>query len=85
LRVELIEEGTAFDGGVTARLGDRGVVSFVVAVATVADEVDDDVGAEALAVLGGDSSDSHGGVGVFAVDVEDGDRETLGEIGGEAG
>ena len=55
------------------------------AVAAVADEVDDDVGVEALAVLGGDGGDAHGGVGIFAVDVEDGDGQTLGEVGGEAG
>ena len=65
-------------------MGDGGVVGFVVAVATVADEVDDDVGVEALAVLGGDGGDAHGGVGVFAVDVEDGDGQALGEVGGEA-
>ena len=55
------------------------------AVAAVADEVDDDVGVEALAVLGGDGGDAHGGVGVFGVDVEDGDGQALGEVGGEAG
>ncbi len=83
--VELVEEWTLFDGGVAARLGDGRVVGFVVAVATVADEVDDNVGVETLAVLGGDGGDAHGGVGVFAVDVEDGDRQALGEVGGEAG
>ena len=72
------------DEGVAARLGDGGVVGFVVAVATVADEVDDDVGVEALAVLGGDGGDADGGVGIFAVDVEDGDGQALGEVGGEA-
>ena len=83
--VELVEERALFDDGVAARLGDGGVVGFVVAVATVADEVDDDVGVEALAILGGDGGDAHGGVGVFAVDVEDGDGQALGEVGGEAG
>ncbi len=32
-----------------------------------------------------DGGDAHGGVGVFGVDVEDGDGKTLGEVGGEAG
>ncbi len=83
--VGLVEEGALFNGGVAAGLGDGGVVGFVVSVATVADEVDDDVGVEALAVLGGDSGDAHGRVGVFAVDVEDGDGQALGEVGGKAG
>ncbi len=50
-----VERRVLLDGGVAARLGDGRVVGFVVAVATVADEVDDDVGVEALAVLGGDA------------------------------
>ena len=54
------------------------------AVATIADEVDDDIGVEALTIFCGDAGDAHGGVGVFAVDVEDGDGEALGEVGGEA-
>ena len=85
LCVELVERRVVFDGGVAARLRDGGVVDFAVAVAAVADEVDDDVGVEALAVLGGDGGDAHDGVGVFGVDVEDGDGQALGEVGGEAG
>src|SRR5271170_6707262 len=54
-------------------------------IAAVADQVDDDVGVEALTVFGRDGGDAHGGVGVFAVDVEDGDGQALGEVGGEAG
>ena len=73
------------DFGVAKGLGDGGVVDFGVAVAAVADEVDDDVGLEGLAVFGGDGSDADDGLGVFGVDVEDGDGEALGEVGGEAG
>ncbi len=85
LGVEL-EEGRVFlDFGVAERLGDRGVVDFGVAVAAIADEVDNDVGLEGLAVLGGEGCDADDGLGVLGVDVEDGDREALGEVGGEAG
>ena len=37
-----------------------------------------------MAVLGGDGGDADDGVGVFGVDVEDRDRQALGEVGGEA-
>ena len=85
LRVELVERRMVLDGGVAAGLGDGGVVDFAVAVAAVADEVDDDVGVEAVAVFGGDGGDADDGVGVLGVDVEDGDGQALGEVGGEAG
>ena len=82
--VELIEGWVVLDPGVAEGLGDGGVVDFGVAVAAVADEVDDDVGVEGLAVFGGDGGDADDGLGVFCVDVEDGDGEALGEVGGEA-
>ena len=63
---------------------DRGIVRFVMTIATVADEVDDYVGMEAMAVLGGDGGDADDGVGVFGVDVEDGRGEALGDVSGEA-
>ena len=83
--VELEEGWVVLDAGVAEGLGDGGVVDLGVAVAAVADEVDDDVGVEGLAVLCGEGSDANDGVGVFGVDVEDGDGEALGEVGGEAG
>ncbi len=54
------------------------------AVAAIADQVDDDIGVEAVAVLGGDGRDADDGVGIFRVDVEDGDGQALGDVGGEA-
>ncbi len=72
------------DEGVAARLGDGGVVDLGVAVAAVANEVDDDIGVEGGAVVGGDGGDADYGFGVLGVDVEDGDGEALGEVGGEA-
>ncbi len=83
LGVELVEGRVILDFGVAERLGDGGVVDFGVAVATVADEVDDDVGVEGLAVLGCEGSDADDGCGVFGVDVEDGDGEAFGEVGGK--
>ena len=84
LGVELVEGRVVLDFGVAEGLGDGGVVDFGVAVAAVTDEVDDDVGVEGLAVVGGEGGDADDGFGVLGIDVEDGDGETLGEVGGEA-
>ena len=83
--VDLREGRVVLDDGVAAGLGDGGVVDLGVAVAAVADEVDDDVGVEGVAVVGGEVGDADDGVDVFGVDVEDGDGEALGHVGGEAG
>ncbi len=72
------------DGSVAARRGDGGVVHFGVAVAAVADDVHYDVGLEGVAILDGESGDADDGFGVLRVDVEDRDRQALGEIAGEA-
>jgi hypothetical protein len=84
LGVELIERWAIFDDGVSAGLGDGGIVDFAVSVLSVADEIDDDVGVEAVAVLCGDGGDSHDRVGIFCVNVEDRDGKTLCDVGGEA-
>ena len=73
-----------FDLLIEKRLGDGGVVDFAVAVAAVADEIDDHVGAEFVAVLGGEAGDADDGVDVFSVDVEDGNRLAARDAGGEA-
>ena len=70
-----------FDLRVAQRLGDGGVVDFAVPVAAITDEVDDNVGVELVAVLGGEGGDAHECRGVFGVDVKDGDGEALGQIG----
>ena len=74
-----------FDFLVEQGLGDGGIVDFAVTVAAVADEVDDDVGAEVVAVFGGEAGDADDSIHVFAVDVEDGDGLAAGDAGGEAG
>jgi hypothetical protein len=84
LGVDFVERRVVLDGGVAAGLGDGGVVDLAVAVAAVADEIDDDVGVEAMAELGCDGGDADDGVGVLGVDVEDGDGQALGDVGGEA-
>jgi hypothetical protein len=72
------------DECVAEGLGDGGIVYLAVTVATVADEVDDDVGVELVAILGGEGGDAYHGSGVFRVDVEDGDGQATGEVGREA-
>ena len=78
------ERRMLFDLFVEQRLSDGGIVDFAVAVATVADEVDDDVGAELVAVFDGQAGDADYGVHIFAVDVEDGNRLAARDAGGEA-
>ena len=73
-----------FDFFVEQRLGDGGIVDFAMAVAAVADEIDDHIGAELVAILGGESGDADDRVDVFAVDVEDGNRLAARDAGGEA-
>ena len=84
LRVKLVERRVVFDLCVAEGLRNGGVVDFAVAVAAVSDEVDDDVGVELVAILGGEGGDADDGGGIFGVDVEDGDGQAFGEVGGEA-
>ena len=74
-----------FDLFIEQRLSDGGIVDFAVTVAAVADEVDDHVGAEAVAVFGGEAGDADDSIHIFAVDVEDGDGLAARDAGGEAG
>ena len=59
-----------------------GLVGLVVAVAPVADEVDDDVLAERLAELERELHHAHARLGVVAVHVEDRRLHHLGDVGG---
>ena len=73
------------DLGRDRRLGVGGLVGLVVAVAAVADHVDDDVAAPALAV-GHRQADRRGaGLDVVGVDVDDRDVEALRHVGGVGG
>jgi hypothetical protein len=82
--VDFPERRMVFDFFVEQRLGDGGIVDLAVAVTAVADEIDDYVGAEFVAVFGGDAGDADDGVDVFAVDVENGNRLAARDAGGEA-
>src|SRR5699024_12683614 len=53
------------------RLPSRGGIALVVAAATVAGEVDDDVAVEFLPVFEGQARRTHDRLGIIAVDVED--------------
>ena len=70
------------DDVVHLRLSHRRVVGFVVATAAVAHEVDEDVLAEATAVLGRQATNPHDSLGVVAVDVEHRAAESLRHVGG---
>ena len=48
------------------------------------DQVDHDVGTKLVAILQRHSPDTHHGIGVFTVHVEDRDRQALGQVGREA-
>ena len=73
-----------FDLLVEQRLRDGGIVDFAVTVAAIADEVDDDVGAELVAVFGGEAGDADDCVDIFAVHVENRNRLPARDAGGEA-
>ena len=63
------------------RLGEHGLVALVVPEPAVAEDVDDDVLAEALAELGRDAGGVDDGLGVVAVDVEDRRLDHQREVG----
>ncbi len=84
LRVELGERRMALDAAVAQWLGDGGVVDFGVSMTPIADEIDDHVAVEGVAILGSERGDAHNGSGIFGIDVEDGDGQPAGEIRREA-
>ena len=79
---ELAHGAPVVDLGVHQRLRVAGVVALVVPVAPVADEVDDHVLVEPLAVGVGEPRHPHARLGVVAVDVEDRGLDDLGDVGG---
>ena len=67
-------------------LGEGRFVAFVVAVAAVAEKIDDHIASELLAEIESDLGDQGDGQRVLAVDVENGGFDHFGHIGGvEAG
>ena len=82
-REHLPQRGVGLDRLVHQRLRDRRVVHLAVAVPAVADQVDDRVGPEGVAELGGDPRHPDHGREVFAVHVEDRDGQAARQVGGE--
>src|SRR5262249_47849169 len=72
--VNLPQRRMVLDGFVKERLSNRGVIYFAVPVATIADQIDDNVGAKAIAILDSKSPDAHHGIDIFRIHMEDWDR-----------
>ena len=53
-------------------------------VAAIPNQVDDDVGGKGMTVVCRQSGHPHDCLRVFRIDVEDGDGQALGQVGGEA-
>ncbi len=84
LGVDLVEHGMVFDLAIQDRLGDGRIVHFGVTMTPEADEIDHHVGAELVAIFERHAAGAHHRVGILAVDVKDGNRQALGQIGREA-
>ena len=85
LGVELADRHPVADLAVHQRLGERRLVPLVVAVAAIADHVDDDVLAECLAEVERQLADEDDRLRILAVDVEDRHLDHLGDIGAVPG
>ena len=75
LRVKLPELRVILDARVANRLRDSRVVHFAVPVTTVAEQVDDDIGSECVAVFEREARNANDSVGVLCIHMEDGDRQ----------
>ena len=64
------------------RLGEAGLIAFIVAEPAIAEHVDDDGLAEFLAVFGGDLGRINDGFGIVAIDVENRSLDHFRHIGG---
>ena len=80
--VDFQRAGMVGDGLVHQRLGERGLVALVVAVAPVAEHVDHDRLLEFLPEFGRDLGREHDRLRIVAVDVEDRRLDHLGDVGG---
>src|SRR5215467_13484607 len=65
-------------------LGNRRVIHFAVAMASVADQIDNHVAAKRGAIVGRDSSDADNRVGIFSVHVKNGHGLPLRDVRGES-
>src|SRR5450631_1872625 len=69
---------------ITQGLGDGGVVYFAVPMSTIPNQVNNDAGAECVAVFDCERGDAHNCFGILCVYVKDWDRKTFRDIRGEA-
>ena len=67
------------------RLRVRGLVHLVVSESAVTDQIDQDVFAELIAKIDRQADSGHAGLGVIAVDVDDGHIKALGQVTRVAG
>ena len=74
LGVDFPKRRMSFDGLVHQRLSDGWIVDLAMAVAAIADQVDHDVAAKFVTILGGDPSDAENGIDILAVDVKNRNR-----------
>ena len=81
LRVDLLRRRMRADLLVHQRLGERRLVAFVVAVAPVAEHIDDDRPLELLAVFGRHLGGVHHRFRIVAVHVQDQRLDHLGDVG----
>jgi hypothetical protein len=84
LGIELPQRRMGVDPAVEPRLGDGRVVHLAVAVPAVADQVDHHIAVEGVTVVDRQGGGARHGLGDLAVDVEDRDRQALGDVGREA-
>ena len=83
LGVDLVEHRMVFDLAIQNRLSDGGVVDFRVTVPPEADEIDHNVGPKLVAIFQSHAAGAHHRIRIFAINVENGNRQPLGKIGGE--
>ena len=84
LCVDFIKWRVSLDFGIDDGLCDRRVIDLRVAVATVADQINEHVRAELIAVVQCHPSDANDRVRIFRIHMEDRNRQALSEIAGKA-
>ena len=74
-REQATDWGVGIDFGVEGRLSEAGFIPFVVAVAAIADEIENNILMEALAEFECELNDGSGGERIVPIDVENGQAE----------
>src|SRR6202453_1394270 len=82
--IDLVERRMILDLFVAQWLGNGRVVYLTVTVAAVANQVDDHIGVECVAVLDGQSGNTNRGLGILSIYMKDGNGQPSADIGGEA-